>query len=99
MNLTFISLWITTAHTNMPRQEHGWLNENGLIFMIRQLMRLESIRLNVGLALLLNVRYVVEALGVLRKLWTTGRQWKLSLAPTGSSAVSRVPLRGFPEPP
>jgi len=34
-----------------------------------------------------------------RKLWTTGRQWKLSLVPTGSSALSHVPLRSCPEPP
>ncbi len=35
----------------------------------------------------------------LGKLWTTGHRWKLSLAPTGSSALSQVPPRGFPEPP
>jgi len=34
---------------------------------------------------------------LLRKLWATGRQWKLSLATTGSSALSQVPLRGYPE--
>ena len=33
----------------------------------------------------------------LRKLWTTGHQWKLSRAPTGSSALSQVSLRGCPE--
>jgi hypothetical protein len=36
--------------------------------------------------------------GTLGKLWTTGHQWKPFLAPTGSSALSQVPLRGCPEP-
>jgi hypothetical protein len=31
---------------------------------------------------------------LLGKLWTTSHQWKLSLSPTGISALSQVPLRG-----
>jgi hypothetical protein len=52
-----------------------------------------------GAALGLGEGTLQQTVLCLRTLWTTGHQRRLSLAPTGSSALSQVPLRGCPEPP